>query len=113
MISEICYEQIQENYWFGCYGDFKVVMIKDNGWVNATKLCKDGGKKIKNWFANDGTKELMTTLNSEILRQQASDNTQLVSNTWGDTAAGIPAAVSKYMLFGLKFQSVSGGVYDK
>ena len=30
-----------------------------NGYINATKLCKDGGKKYNDWFRLDNSKELI------------------------------------------------------
>jgi len=52
MLSKIAFEQIHGNYWYGSYGEFKVVMMKDCGYINGTKLCKDGGKKFKEWKRN-------------------------------------------------------------
>jgi len=50
-MSDICYEQIRDNYWYGQYSKFKVVINKSNGYINATKLCIDGGKQFKKWLA--------------------------------------------------------------
>ena len=70
---KVCFEQIRDNYWYGAYGDFRVVMMKDNGWVNVTKMCKDGGKRFDNWIRLDGSKELVATLE----RLLASENSTL------------------------------------
>ena len=40
---DIAFEQISGNYWWGVYGDFKVIIMKDCGFINASRLCKDGG----------------------------------------------------------------------
>ena len=48
MISEVAFEQIQDNYWYGAYGEFRVIMMKDTGYINATKMCNDGGKNFVN-----------------------------------------------------------------
>ena len=87
----ICYEQIRDNYWYGAFNEFKLVMMKDNGWVNATKLCKDGGKFLKNWLANKDSKAIIKSLE---FREQAYGNTQLDENALGDPSAGIPAEAS-------------------
>src|SRR5437868_626576 len=43
-IKNIMFEEIDENYSYGKYGVFKVVMMKSNGYVNVTKMCKDYNK---------------------------------------------------------------------
>src|SRR3977135_2889361 len=69
-IGDICYEQIKGNYWYANYHGFKVVMDKTNGYINATKLCADGGKSLYNWLEN---KRSQKTLNfyQTILNQPA------------------------------------------
>ena len=99
MISDICYQQIQGNYWFGAYGDFKVVMMKDCDWVNATKLCQDGGKLFKKWLQNKTSNNLMILLNL-IIKKSESENCQVNQNEWRDPSAGIPADVYKCILTG-------------
>ena len=94
MLSEICYQQIKGNYWYGAYGDFKVVMMKDCGWVNATKLCKDGGKKLCDCLRLDGAKKLIHDFDLK-LRQQASGNTRDDSNEWRVSDVQICTSVCK------------------
>src|SRR3977135_4242468 len=65
-LSDIAYEQIEGNFWYGCYGVFRVVMMKDCGFINATKLCADGGKDLSYWFANQTSKELMRCLAAKL-----------------------------------------------
>ena len=48
-ISDVCFEQIRDNYWYGAYGEFRVVMMKDCGYINATKMCSSGGKDFWKW----------------------------------------------------------------
>lgn len=51
-LSEIIYEEIEGTsgaYVWGKYGKFKVLIRKSDGYFNATKLCKDGGKKLYHW----------------------------------------------------------------
>lgn len=38
-LNDICYEQIKDNFYYGKFGDFKLVIDKDTGCFNATKLC--------------------------------------------------------------------------
>ena len=52
-VSILCYEQIYENYWYAQYGPLKVVMVKDSGYFNASKLCNDNGKKFHEWHVEN------------------------------------------------------------
>jgi hypothetical protein len=46
----------------GTYFDFKVLIMSRNGYINATKLCQDGGKRFDNWMQNLSSKELVDDL---------------------------------------------------
>ena len=56
------YEQIYKSYWYAKYGEFKIIIHKELGYVNATQLCKTHGKQFKNWHANKGTKDMVIAL---------------------------------------------------
>ena len=49
------------------YGEFIVIMIKSddytNGYINGTKLCKDGNKILRDWNKLDKTTELLKDFN--------------------------------------------------
>ena len=62
MISEVTFEQISGNYWYGAYGEFRVVMMKDTGYINATKMCTSGGKIFREWSRLKGSTELINLL---------------------------------------------------
>src|SRR5271167_2869005 len=62
----VCFEQIEGNYWYGAYGDFRVIMMKDCGWVNVSRMCASGGKQFQHWKANDSSKRLMNALQNLI-----------------------------------------------
>ena len=62
MLSQICFRLIRDNFWHGQYGNFSVVVDKSNGFVNATKLCSDGGKRFHHWGESKMAKELIKTL---------------------------------------------------
>jgi hypothetical protein len=49
-LSSIIYEQINEDYGYGNYLGLKVLIHRPTGMINATKLCDDHGKKMKNWL---------------------------------------------------------------
>ena len=56
-ITGVCYEQIEDDFWYGWYLDLTIVMNKITGYVNATKLCTDPGKRFGNWAQNTQTKD--------------------------------------------------------
>ena len=70
MLSEISYQHICDNYW---YGDFNIILLKDSGFVNATKLCKDGGKDLCDWSRNKSSKELLQALSFKLSSSEASE----------------------------------------
>ena len=62
MFSCLAYEQIKDNYWYAAYGEFNIIMMKDNSFVNATKLCSSRGRDYRNWIRQDQIKELIKYL---------------------------------------------------
>ncbi len=58
-ITKLEYEKIDDVYSKAKYAGFDVIINMENGYINATKLCADGGKQMKNWLRNDGNKELV------------------------------------------------------
>src|SRR5271167_267750 len=57
--SEVTFEHITDNYCYGAYGPFKVVIRKDNGYINTTKLCSSGGKDFYHWIENKYNQDLI------------------------------------------------------
>jgi len=60
-INDVIYEVINGDFWWGQYDDFKVIIMKSKGFINATKLCSDNNKELKNWDRNAATKTLIET----------------------------------------------------
>ncbi|GFW55303.1 putative KilA-N domain-containing protein 006L [Trichonephila clavipes] len=58
-LNDICYEQIKDNFYYGLFGDFRLVIDKNTGCFNATKLCNSGGKKFKHWSMLEKSKRLL------------------------------------------------------
>src|SRR3981189_4005525 len=75
MLSEIAFEQIDGNFWFAAYGPFRVVMMKDTGYINATKMCSSGGKDYKDWSRLKSSYQLIQSLENIL----ALENTQELS----------------------------------
>ncbi|CCU56358.1 N1R/p28-like protein [Mythimna separata entomopoxvirus 'L'] len=62
-LNDICYEHIKDSFYYSVFGDFKLIIDKNTGYFNATKLCKDGGKKFYNWSRLDKSKDLINYFN--------------------------------------------------
>jgi hypothetical protein len=76
-IVRIVYEEIpckNTKYTFGktVYGGFSVITMKENSYINATKLCADGGKKLKNWTVSDKPKKLVKEMTDELMKKDPS-----------------------------------------
>lgn len=65
-LNEIIYEAVNEEYGWGKYGEFRVLIRRKDGYVNATKLCKDGGKFLANWNENKNSSILSKEVSSSI-----------------------------------------------
>lgn len=61
------FENIDEKFAWVYYGQIKLIIMKDNGYVHVSKLCNEGGKKYGNWKrskqADHVIKCLLETLN--------------------------------------------------
>ncbi len=57
-LRAICYEQIKDPFYYGIFGDFKLVVDKSTGYFNASKLCNSGGKEYKFWTRLESTRKL-------------------------------------------------------
>src|SRR3977135_987303 len=80
MISELVFEQIEGNFWYAAYGPFRVIMMKDTGYINATKLCSSGGKAYRDWSKNNASKELINALENKLALENthgSSENSDL------------------------------------
>ena len=63
-MPSVTFESVDNDYQWGYYFQFKVLIITQNGYINATKLCKDGGKQFKHWLDNQGSKDLINEFES-------------------------------------------------
>ena len=59
IITKLAYESINDTYSKARYGEFEVIINMKTGYINATKLSADGGKRFDNWIRNDVAKELI------------------------------------------------------
>lgn len=81
-MSEIIFEQVNNYEYEYCWakqGDFKVLIMEENGYINATKLCKDGGKSFKRWNESQESKDIINEakirlgIDVDILRMDVSN----------------------------------------
>lgn len=88
-LNDICYEQIKDNFYYGIFGDFKLVVDKNTGCFNATKLCNDGGKKFFKWTyleksrLLDFYKDKSRPQAEAIYEVKGDNNNKLVAQTTG------------------------------
>ena len=47
-LSNCIYEHIKDTFYYGLFGDFRLVIDKSTGFFNATKLCDQGVFKGNN-----------------------------------------------------------------
>src|SRR3978361_1563549 len=93
-LIDVCYQQIQENFWIGLFGGFKLIIDRNTGYFNATKLCQDGGKHFKEWIKNKTSKELIALYEGanpsagNPLTSQGTKATYCVSGNQCDTISG-------------------------
>ena len=99
MISELVFEQIEGNFWFAAYGPFRVIMMKDTGYINATKLCSSGGKEYKEWIKNKSSKELMHALEDNMALQNTHGSLENSDSTLADANLGITPLASPACIF--------------
>lgn len=62
-LKNLITEDIDDRFCYIQYDEFDLIMMKENRYLNASKLCKLGGKKLSNWIRLDGSKNLIDELN--------------------------------------------------
>ncbi|UWX11320.1 CRPV-211 [Crowpox virus] len=73
--SDLVTREIDERFCYIKYDTFELIMMKENNYINATKLCKLEDKKFKNWLRLEGTKELISKMDE-------------VNSVWGIKSPG-------------------------
>ena len=95
MFSQIAVHNIRDNFYHSQYGTFSVVIDKDNGFINATKLCSDGNKCFRHWNETKQAKELIAALNNHILSIEAFGEDQ--RKPWTTSHYCPPGKVSNFI----------------
>jgi hypothetical protein len=66
-LKDIIYEDITDEYCLGKYGEFEVIIMKRNGYINATKLCQQGGKQLFHWMELDCARNICKEVSSILI----------------------------------------------
>lgn len=80
-LNDVCYEEIKNNFYYGILGDFKIIIDKKTEYINATNLCKKGGKDFKIWKMSDQFKELSNYYKQNIYNIK-DENCKIISGTY-------------------------------
>lgn len=65
-LNEIIFEHINDDFAYGKYGEFKVIIMKENKYINATKMCREHNKRFEHWLENSNSKILITEVENEV-----------------------------------------------
>ena len=65
-LRNIIFKNIDENFAYGMLGDFKVIVMRQNGFINASKLCEMCGKHFKHWNRNGNSKKLINAVKKDM-----------------------------------------------
>jgi hypothetical protein len=87
-LNDVCFERVRDTFYYGMFGEFKLVVDKKTGCFNATKLCNEGGKKFRNWTCLEKSKRLMEYFDrqnsgGQTYEVKGGDKNELISKTTG------------------------------
>ena len=78
-IRECMYKKINNKFAYAKLGKFNVIMLRKNGFINATKLCNSANKKLIHWMENKNSKEMIVAF-SKLLNM---DRDQIITRVNG------------------------------
>jgi len=102
-LNQIIFEHIDDKYAYGKYADFTIIMMKENRYINATKLCDDHKKLLKNWTKNESSQKLIGIVDKKLEKNRIGSNLSLSST--GNVNSSIIQITSK------KFNGILRGTY--
>ncbi len=67
-IRKTCFEEINNSYSWGIYYDKNVIIMKKNGYINATKFIASIGRDedVEQWLGDEYGLELLDALSNEV-----------------------------------------------
>ena len=97
MIKELVFEQIEGNFWYAAYGPFRVVMMKDTGYINATKMCSSGGKNYCDWSLLNSSHELINALAIDLALENTHGASASTLRDGNQQICGLPSPLCKFI----------------
>ena len=89
-MSTHIFTSITDRFGYGKYLDLEIVIDSETGYINASKLCQLGDKKLKNWLRLDSAKTLMDYYNTHLVSGSDLSQTDILYEIKGDDLKGIP-----------------------
>ena len=77
-LNNIIFQDINDRFAYGLYLNMRVIIMKENGYVNATNLCNLENKEYRQWKRNQYAQELIREL--EKLTRENSPGLEIVVN---------------------------------
>jgi len=65
-LRDIAFENINDDYAWGNYIDFKVIIMRKNGYINVSKICDETGKLLGTWKRSKAAEELLEEISSSM-----------------------------------------------
>lgn len=73
-------EDINNKFANAFYGTFPVVVMKSNGYINATRFCKMYGKKFINWIENKSSQKVIDMLCNRLDKSESQIIIDIIQN---------------------------------
>lgn len=96
MLAQLGTQHIRDQYFYGYYGQFHIVVDKTDGYINASNLCLDGGKKFYHWSETKISKQLIDTL-KHFNYDWATNNAAIQDPWYTDNYSPLNDEVTRYI----------------
>ena len=74
-LNNVCYKQIKDNFYYGIFGEFQLVIDQSTGCFNATKLCNLSSKKrFVDWSKLSRSRDLLKYYNNKSCLENSPGN---------------------------------------
>lgn len=67
--KQTIYDYIDNEYAYGKYGDFTIIIKLSNGYINITNICEEYKKDFNNWSNEENNIQLINAVNNKIHNQ--------------------------------------------
>jgi hypothetical protein len=90
-------------------GSSMIIPMREDGYINATKLCQAGGKEFSNWYQNKNTKDIIEALEADLgiprsalIEIKKGGNDKINQGSWIHPDLGIQCAQWTSPVFAIK-----------